>query len=292
MKKSVWIASSHLTESQGEIKKLLPFHPDGIVIKSALFLGDPLCKRACTTCAHSYRNKRFLVDPTLPDTYFTFHERQTCEYLFSEEVGDILSWLKSSYPHVERIASIIAKTQEDLVSMARFFEKKGAQIIEFNVQKYFQKTAGSSSVNQIDAIVAMLQTIKQHTTLPIYAKLGPELLTRDVFKKLKGTVEGVTITNSFIYPRPNTWIQQSLKKRDKDECIVHGEPLWPYLKKFLPIARTYFDTVSASGGIHSTKRACDAIALGATSVQLCGAIQLYDPTIITTIKQSIEQSNT
>lgn len=287
MKNKIWIASSHLTESKEEIEKLLPFHPDGIVIKSALFLGAPPCRRTCTECAHSYRNNRFLVDPDKPNTYFTFHERQTCEYLFSEEVCEILSWLKKTYPHVERIASVIAKTQEDIIHMVRLFEKMGAQIIEFNVQKYFQKSAGSSTIKHIDTLVSILQAIKRNTSLPVYAKLGPELLSHAVFNNLKGTVDGVTITNSFVYQHPNVLIQQVLKQRGKDECVVHGDPLWPYLTKYLPIARMYFGNVSASGGIHSVKRAHEAIALGATSIQLCGAIQLYGGAIIKTIKQKI-----
>lgn len=95
--RQLWVASSHLTESKEQIEKLLEFNPDGIVIKSALFLGQPVCKRKCKFCRKSYKDRRILIDENNVFTYYTFHESQTCEYLFSEEVCEILSWLRREH---------------------------------------------------------------------------------------------------------------------------------------------------------------------------------------------------
>lgn len=283
--KEIWIASSHLTETKEQIEKILEFEPNGIVIKSALYLGPSPCKRKCWPCQKSYQEKRFFIDQGNPFTYYTFHERQTCEYLFSEEVGEILSWMKKEYPHIRRVASIIGKTKREILEMAKLFERKEAQIIEFNSQKYLQKTEPSQTASPLDILVEILKAIKENVSLPIFIKLGPELLSTKVFQELTEKADGITLTNSFVVKATPKKLKKAIKERGKDELIVHGDPLWFYVEKYLPIARKYFNYVSACGGIYSQARAKRAFALGASSVQLCSAIVFRGPQVIKEMKR-------
>lgn len=285
--KEIWIASSHLTESREQLEKLLRFKPDGIVIKSALYLGPPPCRRKCRFCQKSYQEKRFFVDPKHPFTYYTFHEEQTCEYLFSEEVGEILSWMKKEYPHIRRVASIIGKTKREILEMAKLFERKGAQIIEFNSQKYLQKTKSSSRADPVDILAEILKAIKENISLPILIKLGPELLSTKIFQKLTGKAEGITLTNGFVIKATTKELKKIIEERGKDELIVHGDPVWFYVEKYLSIARKYFNHVSACGGIYSQTRAKRAFELGASSVQLCSAIQFGGLQMIKKMKKVV-----
>ncbi len=284
--KKIWIASSYFTEDKKIVEKMVKFGAGGIVLKSALHLGSP-CKRDCPQCQSPdvyLRKKRLLVDPeTKGFTYYTFHENQFCEYLFSSEVVEILVFLKKKYPHVFRVANIISKTQKDVLKMARLFEKKGAQAIEFNGLKYLERGRVSQKMTKIDFLCLILKKLRKTVNLPIYIKLWPAVLSEKNFKKLSRWTEGITLTNSFLTKKMSRQLKKSIKKnrqKEEVEMAVHGEPLWPYVKKYLPLAKKYFLQVSVCGGITTIDRVKKAFALGADSVQLCSGIELNGPRFI------------
>lgn len=284
--KKIWVASSHFTENKKIVEKIVKFGAGGVVLKSALNLGSP-CKRDCLLCQSPgvyLRKKRLFVDSGVKGfTFYTFHENEACEYLFADEVVDILTFLKEKYPHVFRVASIISKTQKDILKMAKLFEKNGAQAIEFNGSKYLEHGRVSQKMAAVDFLCLILEKVRKTVNIPLYIKVWPAALSENNFQKLSRWAEGITITNSFLTRNISVKLRQSIKEfrqKEEKEIAVHGEPLWPYVEEYIPVARKYFSYVSACGGIFTIERVKKAFVLGADSVQLCSAIELNGPEFI------------
>lgn len=277
----IWVAASHFTEDKKKIEELVKLGAGGVVLKSALNLGS-LCKRDCRMCqslSGYLKKKRLFIDSDAAGfTFYTFHEDEICEYLFSDEVIEILGWLKKKYSHVFRVASIISKTQKDVLEMARLFEKNGAQAIEFNGLKYLEHGRISKKTEKVDFLCSILKKLKSTVSIPVYIKLWPDVLSSKNFQRLSRWAEGATITNSFLTKNLSVRLRRAIKQfrqKKEKEVAVHGEPLWQYVREYLPKARKYFSHVSACGGIYTIERVKKAFTLGADSVQLCSAIELH-----------------
>lgn len=284
--KKIWIASSHFTENKEIVEGMVRAGVDGVVLKSVLNLGSP-CRRNCRLCqsptAYSRKKRLFVGAGGTGFTFYTFHEDETCEYLFSNEVVEMLKFLRKKHPHVFRVASIISKTKKDVLVMARLFEKNGAQAIEFNGLKYLEHGRVSKKIEIIDFLCSILKRLRNTVSIPVYIKVWPAVLSENNFQKLSRWAEGITITNSFLTRNFSVKLRQSIKEfrqKEEKEITVHGEPLWQYVEEYIPKACKYFSYVSACGGIFTIERVKKAFVLGANSVQLCSAIELYGPKFI------------
>jgi septum formation protein len=116
--------------------------------------------------------------------------------------------------------------------------------------------------------------MRENTSQPIYIKVSPLDLSKELFKMASKIIEGITICNSYIINKEELSIpiQEELEKTGKDRIAIHGNHLWNYTKQYIPIASNYFKKVSANGGIYNMNRIKKAFELGASSVQLCSAL--------------------
>lgn len=286
IKNPVWIASSPFTEDIESIKKSAESGPGGIVLKTVNYRNDPPCNRKCDFCEKSKsigtkKGRLFFRDKST--LYALSPNSRFCELISKKEAKSLLIYLKEGYPTITRIVSIAERDLEGNVEMAQEMERNDAQIIELNprVIKWFRPDLES------EQILKIVKGIRQGISLPLIIKIPDYLLKEVFFRKLASYCDGVTITNTLYIDLPKRFenrVPRTIKKR---KCVMAGEPLWKYLKNYVPMAKKYFKFVSASGGIDSVEKAKEIISLGAKTIQLYSGIELHGYGLVKNILESL-----
>lgn len=277
-KNPIWIAASHLTEEIEGVKKAAESGAGAIILKTINHRQYPPCNRQCNNCERSTGGQRkgrliFVDKATL---YSLSPNGRFCEPLSREEGKSLLMYLKVSYPNITRIANIIGGSPEENVVIAKEMEKVGAQAIELNIKFDIRWYGRGLKPDEIkDYTIEIAKNVKRNVSIPVIAKLTDYLLDETFFKKLSRYCNGITVMNTINKDLPSKFencISSVIKKR---RCAVGGEPLWRYVKKYIPIAKKYFKFVSAAGGIITAKRVKEIMLLGADTVQICSGIEFY-----------------
>jgi dihydroorotate dehydrogenase len=285
-KNPVWIAASHLTENIKNIKNCCQKGADGIVLKGTDGRLTQGCRRSCQKCQFpaSFGGRQLFIKNRV--LYSFTPNSPLCEFLALDELKILLSFLKSNYPDVARLANISARNPKNFIDAAKILKKCGAQILELNT-KYTLRYKDREAEDNQKYILDFLKKVVHGIDLPIIVKIDPDsgLLTDKFFKKISHeNIYGLTITDSLMKVLPMGFKKKLSKDVKKQTCAFMGKPLWKLVKKYLPMAKSHFEFVSASGGIYNRARAKEAVELGADAIQLCSGIEFFGYDLIKKVK--------
>ena len=193
--------------------------------------------------------------------------------------------------------SISATTVEEYVENARILSKEDIQGIEVNLscpnlksiskptnENYKVRDFASDPVAIEDVFVA----IKKVTTLPLYAKISPNVSDITVIAKAaeRGGADVIVATNSYVGYRLDPITGAPVIS--KGTGGYSSPALFPLtLKSVFVIAKAVKIPIVAVGGISTTQDVIDALSVGATAVQIATAIG-FDPNIFKKIKAELK----
>ena len=286
VKNPVWIASSPFTEDIKSIKESVKSGPGGIVLKTVSFKKNPPCNRKCDFCEKNKdigtKKGRLLFRDK--STLYTFSPNSRfCELISRKEAKSLIIYLKKKYPSVTRIVSVAGRNLRENVEIAQEMERDDAQIIELN-----PRAIGWFWPNlELEQILKIVKGIKQKISLPVIIKMPDYLLEEIFFRKLASYCDGLTIANTIYIDLPKKFEDRVSPTIEKKKCVMSGEPLWNYLKNYVPIAKKYFKFVSASGGIDSIEKTKEIMSLGADTVQLYSGIEIRGYGLVKNISESL-----
>ncbi len=290
--KGIWVASSHLTENIESIEKCCKNGAGGIVLKGTDGRMSQPCSRKCQQCrlVSSFGGRKLFFDKR--NIYSFTPNSPLCEFLSVEEVKNILHFLRNNHPKVLRIANVSAKNPEDFIKTANLLKEYGAQLLELN-SKYTVRYSDLKSDTAEEYLLNFIRKIKKAIKIPFILKICPEfgLLDERFFRDVSRCgVSGVTIANGILVNLPPSFIKELPSGIIKRTCSWVGDRLWELVKEYVPIAKNYFNFVSASGGILDSKRAKEIVGLGADSVQLCSGIEFSGYGLIDEIGKELKNS--
>ena len=200
-----------------------------------------------------------------------------------EEDLDILHRLKVNYPGKVVVASIMGRTDEQWIRLAKKVEKAGVDAIELNFSCPQMRLAGmGSDVGQSMEHVAFYTSyVKRAVKIPVIAKMTPNVasMTPVAMAALLGGADGISAINTI---KSVTMGGEVDGKR-----IVSGysgAAVKPIAQRFiLEIAKNphaQAAQLSGIGGITTWQDALEFIQLGCRNVQICTALMEYGYRII------------
>ena len=200
-----------------------------------------------------------------------------------EEDLDILHRLKVNYPGKVVVASIMGRTDEQWIRLAKKVEKAGVDAIELNFSCPQMRLAGmGSDVGQSMEHVAFYTSyVKRAVKIPVIAKMTPNVasMTPVAMAALLGGADGISAINTI---KSVTMGGEVAGKR-----IVSGysgAAVKPIAQRFiLEIAKNphaQAAQLSGIGGITTWQDALEFIQLGCRNVQICTAVMEYGYRII------------
>lgn len=196
---------------------------------------------------------------------------------------EILSRLKKDFPGKIIIASIMGRTEEQWIELAKKAEKAGVDAVELNFSCPQMKLAGmGSDVGQNTEMVAFLTAyVKQSVSIPVIPKMTPNVATMtEVF--MAAHLGGADAVSAI-----NTIKSVTMGAEVSGKKIVSGysgEAVKPIALRFIlemaknPIVKK--PVLSGIGGITTWRDALDFIRLGCSNVQVCTAVMQYGYRII------------
>ena len=203
---------------------------------------------------------------------------------YAEEVSQAKKKLK-----IPVIPSINCITEEGWVSYAKMMEKAGADALELN----FSCPHGSITFrggNVEDEIIRVAKMVRNGVSLPLVAKLSPQLTSPlKVVKKIESLgINGITIFNRL------TGIDININEEKPimhEGYAGHGGP-WAIHYPLRWISQISPETkidISGSGGVFSSNDVIKYLLAGATTVQIVTAIFLNGYGVIREINEGLKE---
>ena len=196
---------------------------------------------------------------------------------------DILSRLKKNYPTKVVIASIMGRTEEQWIELAKMAEAAGVDAVELNFSCPQMRIAGmGSDVGQNPELVAFYTAyVKRSINIPVIAKMTPN----------NASMYQVAIAAHFAgadaISAINTIKSVTMGGEVSGKRIVSGysgPAVKPIALRFIQeIATTPMlkdHPISGIGGIVTWHDALEFIQLGCSNVQVCTAVMEYGYRII------------
>ena len=208
-----------------------------------------------------------------------------------EENIDIFRRLKEDYPTKVIIASIMGRDEEEWSALAEKCEKAGVSVIECNFSCPNMESEGLGvTIGQSEELIERFtRAVKRGTTLPVLAKLTPNVMDMVpmALAAKRGGADGISAINTI----------NSITGVDIDTLVAEpavqgksiiggysGHAVMPIALRF--IADLYGCEaleglhISGMGGIETWRDALEFILLGAGSVQITTAVMQYGYRII------------
>ncbi len=212
---------------------------------------------------------------------------------------EILHRLKENYPTKRIIASIMGRTEEEWIELAKMAEAAGCDAVELNFSCPQMKMAGlGSDIGQNSELVLFYtRFVSEAVKIPVIPKMTPNVksLTTPALASFYGGAKGISAINTI------KSITMSHDAEVSGKVTVSG-----YSGKAVkPIALRMIyemtgDTVlhhagiekhvdiSGIGGIETWRDALEFIQLGCRNVQVCTAVMQYGYRIIDDLKAGLQ----
>ncbi len=208
-----------------------------------------------------------------------------------EENMECFRRLKKEFPTKVLIASIMGRNEEEWEYLARMVTEAGADIVEcnFSCPNMEAKGTGSDVGQDPDAVRRYTQATRRGTSLPILAKMTPNITDIRVPARaaIEGGADGIAAINTI----------KSITGVNIDTQValpsVHGKSILGGYSggAIKPIALRYIAQlsqdpqiqghhISGMGGIRTWRDAVEYILLGAGSLQITTAVMEYGYRII------------
>lgn len=223
------------------------------------------------------------------------------EQLSEHPVESDFEWirrLKLNFPSKLIIVSIMGSDEREWQELARLTTQSGADIIEcnFSCPQMTSEDMGSDIGQNSRLVRQYTQATRRGSTLPIIAKLTPNLSTPDDFVKaaMEGGANGIagintikSLTNVDFKSADNTGIFGKTAVSG-----YSGRAVKPIALHFmyntamiLPPAQ---HTISGVGGVETWRDAMDFIMIGCSNIQVCTAVMEYGQRIIDDLTEGMK----
>ena len=215
---------------------------------------------------------------------------QLSENLYTEDF-EILHRLKEKYPTKRIIASIMGRTEEEWIELAKMAEAAGCDAVELNFSCPQMKMAGlGSDIGQnSELVLCYTHFVSEAVHIPVIPKMTPNVkhMTTPALASFYGGAKGISAINTI------KSITMSHDAEVSGKITVSG-----YSGKAVkPIAlRMIYEMtdnmvlhkagiekhldISGIGGIETWRDALEFIQLGCRNVQVCTAVMQYGYRII------------
>ncbi|MCR5014111.1 MAG: NAD-dependent dihydropyrimidine dehydrogenase subunit PreA [Bacteroidales bacterium] len=217
--------------------------------------------------------------------FFGFRNMEQLSENPAEVDFDILRRLKQNYPHKVVVASIMGRTEEEWIELAKMAEQAGADAVELNFSCPQMRLTGlGSDVGQNHELVTFYTAfVKRNVTIPVIPKMTPNITA------ISQPAAGAFFAGADAISAINTI--KSVTMDDRAEVSDHktvsgysGRAVKPIALRFIldisnnPIVNSI--QLSGIGGIETWCDALDFIQLGCRTVQVCTAVMQYGYRII------------
>lgn len=191
-------------------------------------------------------------------------------------------WLKHEYPLALKaglpLIASIGYTPEDVAKIGPLVESAGVSAIEF-------------STHYVGGHVEIAKALKQCVSIPVFAKLSPQVDVAKVAKTLEPYVDGIVAINT-LGPclRIDVETCRPVLGSDKGYGWMSGAALRPIAMRCVAdIAQAVNTPIIASGGVMNGQDAIEFFMAGASAVQVCTAAILEGPAVYGRIATEIDK---
>lgn len=234
---------------------------------------------------------RFSALKDFDGTFLGFKNiEQLSEYSLEDNM-EMIRKLKEKFPNKVIIASIMGRDENEWAILAKEVTKAGADLIELNFScpNMKHKGTGSDVGQKPELVEKYTRIVKENTTLPILAKMTPNITDMRVpaLAAKRGGANGISAINTI----------KSITGVDIESMIpepqVNGKSsLGGYSGRAVkPIALRYIGEMvndselstlyySGMGGIYTWKDALEFILMGCSSIQATTALMEYGYRIV------------
>ncbi len=208
-----------------------------------------------------------------------------------EDNLDCFRRLKAEFPSKVIIASIMGRNEEEWEYLAKMVTEAGADIVEcnFSCPNMEAKGTGSDVGQDPDAVRRYTQAAKRGTSIPVLAKMTPNITDIRVpaAAAIEGGADGICAINTIkSITGVNLDTQVSLPSVHGKSILggYSGDAIKPIALRY--IAELAADPgiaghhISGMGGIKTWKDAVEYLLLGAGSLQITTAVMQYGYRII------------
>ena len=203
---------------------------------------------------------------------------------------DILRRLKLNYPTKAVIASIMGRTEEQWIQLAKMAEKAGCDAVELNFScPQMRLTGMGSDVGQdTELVLFYTEYVKQNVSIPVIPKMTPNI-TSVVHPALAAFFSGADAISAINTIKSVTMNTRAEVSGHKVISGLSGRAVKPIaLRHILELAQNPILAgshgkkvqLSGIGGIENWRDALEFIQLGCRSVQVCTAVMQYGYGII------------
>lgn len=222
---------------------------------------------------------------------------QLSGYSLQEDL-DIIRRLKRDYPSKVMIISIMGRNEEEWERLARLSQEVGADIIEcnFSCPNMEQNGLGSDIGQDINAVAKCTRAARRGCTIPLLAKLTPNVADMRPFAKvaLENGADGIAAINtikSLMGMNLDTYACEPSVRGTSSVGGYSGKAVKPIALRFICEMASDPElkgvAISAMGGIEIWKDAVEFILLGANHVQITTAVMQYGLRIIDDLKEGL-----
>ena len=205
-----------------------------------------------------------------------------------EEECEIFRKLKKNYPNKFLLVSVMGRTEEEWIKIAKAVEEAGADAIELNFSCPNMVEEGTGSdVGQIPELVERFtRAVKNAVKIPVIAKLTPnvDIISPAAEAAIRGGADGLAAINTI----------KSVILDDNMKVAIggySGNAVKPIALRFVveikqnEKVKKHF--LSGMGGIESWEDALDFLELGCDNLQVTTAIMQYGYRIIDDLKSGL-----
>ena len=203
---------------------------------------------------------------------------------------DILHRLKENYPSKVVVASIMGKTEEQWIELAKMAEAAGVDAIELNFScPQMRLTGMGSDVGQNpESVLCYTSYVKRSVRIPVIPKMTPNItqITQPAMAAYFANADGISAINTI---KSVTMGNRARVSGFKTISGLSGRAVRPIaLRHILDMAKNSVLNgtrgkaveLSGIGGIESWRDALEFIQLGCRNVQVCTAVMQYGYRII------------
>ena len=198
---------------------------------------------------------------------------------------DILHRLKENYPTKMVVASIMGKTAEQWIELAKMSEAAGVDAVELNFSCPQMRLAGMGSDVGQDAELVTFYTayVKRNVNIPVIPKMTPNI-TQINQPAMGAYFAGANAISAINTIKSVTMGERAAVSEYKTISGYSGRAVKPIaLRHILEMAKNPIMKniqFSGIGGIETWRDALEFIQLGCRNVQVCTAVMQYGYRII------------
>ncbi len=215
---------------------------------------------------------------------------QISDHCLEENLSD-LRRLKDDFPNKVIVASIMGETDDEWTSLAKLVTDAGADIIEcnFSCPQMVGEGLGSDVGQNPDLVRHYTECVKKGTTLPVLAKMTPNIGNMEVpaIAAVKGGADGIAAINTIkCITGFDLESMQPYNAVSKKTSVsgYSGKAVKPIALRFINDMAKCPDLsgvpLSGIGGIETWHDAAEFIVLGCENIQITTAIMQYGYRII------------